>query len=95
MYGVTIQEFIDKMRLKNMTPEIDMEKAVLTHPDVNRPALQLAGFFDHFDNERVQIIGYVEQEYLRQMDQDRKIHIYDRLLEAKIQIGRASCRERV
>ena len=84
MYGVTIQEFIDKMRLKNMTPEIDMEKAVLTHPDVNRPALQLAGFFDHFDNERVQIIGYVEQEYLRQMDQDRKIHIYDRLLEAKI-----------
>ena len=54
MYGVTIQEFIDKMKLKNMTPEIDMEKAVLTHPDVNRPALQLAGFFDHFDNERVQ-----------------------------------------
>lgn len=48
MYGVTIQEFIDKMRLKNMTPEIDMEKAVLTHPDVNRPALQLAGFFHVF-----------------------------------------------
>ena len=84
MYGVTIQELIDKMKLKNMTPEIDMEKAVLTHPDVNRPALQLAGFFDHFDNERVQIIGYVEQEYLRQMDLERKIQVYDQLLEAKI-----------
>ena len=59
MYGVTIEELIEKMNLRNVTPEIDVEKAVLTHPDVNRPALQLAGFFDHFDKERVQIIGYV------------------------------------
>ena len=43
MYGVTIAELIKKMNLKNMTPEIDPEKTVLTHPDVNRPALQLAG----------------------------------------------------
>ena len=57
MYGVTIQELIDKMKMKNVTPEIDVEKIVLTHPDVNRPALQLAGFFDHFDKDRVQIIG--------------------------------------
>lgn len=49
MYGVTIQELIDKMKMKNVTPEIDVEKIVLTHPDVNRPALQLAGFFDHFE----------------------------------------------
>ena len=55
MYGVTIQELIDKMKMKNVTPEIDVEKIVLTHPDVNRPALQLAGFFDHFDKDRVQI----------------------------------------
>ncbi len=53
MYGVTIQELVNKMKLKNATPELDAEKIVLTHPDVNRPALQLAGFFDHFDNERV------------------------------------------
>ena len=80
MYGVTIAELIEKMKLKNMTPEIDVEKAVLTHPDVNRPALQLAGFFDHFDKDRVQIIGFVEQEYLRQMDPERKKEMYDRLL---------------
>ena len=58
MHGVTIAEVIEKFKLKNMTPEIDAEKIVLTHPDVNRPALQLTGFFDHFDRERVQIIGY-------------------------------------
>lgn len=51
MHGVTISELIEKMKLKNTTPEIDTDKIVLTHPDVNRPALQLTGFFDHFDRE--------------------------------------------
>ena len=69
MHGVTISELIKKMKLKNTTPEIDTDKIVLTHPDVNRPALQLTGFFDHFDRERVQIIGYVEQAYINTMDQ--------------------------
>ena len=84
MYGVTIQELIDKMKMKNVTPEIDVEKIVLTHPDVNRPALQLAGFFDHFDKDRVQIIGYVEQEYIRQMAPERRREMYDKLLAEKI-----------
>lgn len=84
MHGVAITELIEKMKLRNMTPEIDTDKIVLAHPDVNRPALQLAGFFDHFDNERVQIIGYVEQEYIRQMDHDRKLLIYDKLLSSHI-----------
>ena len=70
MHGVTISELIKKMKLKNTTPEIDTDKIVLTHPDVNRPALQLTGFFDHFDRERVQIIGYVEQAYINTMDQE-------------------------
>lgn len=84
MHGVAITDLIEKMNLRNMTPEIDAEKIVLSHPDVNRPALQLAGFFDHFDNERVQIIGYVEQEYINQMNKDRKIEMYDKLLSNQI-----------
>lgn len=84
MHGVAITDLIEKMNLRNMTPEIDAEKIVLSHPDVNRPALQLAGFFDHFDNERVQIIGYVEQEYINQMNRERKLEMYDKLLSCQI-----------
>ena len=80
MHGVTISELIEKMKLKNTTPEIDTDKIVLTHPDVNRPALQLTGFFDHFDRERVQIIGYVEQAYINTMDQEQKRRMYDKLM---------------
>lgn len=84
MHGVAITELIEKLNLRNMTPEIDAEKIVLSHPDVNRPALQLTGFFDHFDNERVQVIGYVEQEYIRQIPKERKMERYDKLLSSQI-----------
>ena len=76
MHGVEITELIQKFQLKNMTPDIDAEKIVLTHPEVNRPALQLAGFFDHFDNERVQIIGNVEQAYISAMGHEEKLQRY-------------------
>ncbi len=36
MHGVTITELIDKLKLQNTTPDIDTDKIVLTHPDVNR-----------------------------------------------------------
>ena len=84
MYGVTITEIISKMGLRNMTPEIDTDKIVVSHPDVNRPALQLTGFFEHFDNERVQIIGNVEQAYLSTLSEERQQVIYDRLLSSQI-----------
>ena len=77
MHGVTITELIEKMNLRNSTPQIDTDKIVLTHPDVNRPALQLTGFFEHFASERVQIIGYVEYTYLQNIEEEKKEKIYD------------------
>ncbi len=84
MYGVTITELIKKMKLKNVLPEIDTDKVVLSHPDVNRPALQLTGFFDHFDRERVQIIGYVEQAYIKTLPREVRVERYDKLLSSEI-----------
>ena len=84
MYGVTITDLIRKMDFKNLTPELDTEKIVVSYPDVNRPALQLTGFYDHFDNERVQMLGNVEIAYLSGLGKDRRIAMYDKLLSSKI-----------
>ena len=84
MYGVTITDLIRKMDFKNLTPELDTEKIVVSHPDVNRPALQLTGFYDHFDNERVQMLGNVEIAYLSGLGKDRRIAMYDKLVSSKI-----------
>lgn len=84
MYGVTITDIIKKMDFKNLTPELDTDKIVVSHPDVNRPALQLTGFYDHFDNERVQMIGNVEMAYLSGLSKERRIAMYDKLISSKI-----------
>ena len=55
MSGVKLTDIVEKMNLKNLTPEVDITEREVLVPDVNRPALQLAGFFDHFDLNRVQI----------------------------------------
>ena len=84
MHGITVTEMIKKMKLENKTPELNTDNTVLPHPEVNRPALQLAGFFEHFDSERVQIIGRVERAYVSTLSQARKLEIFDRLLSSKI-----------
>lgn len=84
MQSVKLSKIIEKMNLKNMTPEIDADGIRVTQPDINRPALQLTGFFDHFDSDRVQIIGYVEYTYLENLDPERKIRIYHQLLSSNI-----------
>lgn len=84
MYGVTISDIIKKMDFKNLTPELDTDKIVISHPDVNRPALQLTGFYDHFDNERVQIIGNVEMAYMNGLSKEHRVTMYDKLISSKI-----------
>ena len=67
---VKLAKLAEALKLQNLTPEIDMEKIELTTKDINRPALQLAGYYEHFSSERVQIIGYVEYSYIMQMERE-------------------------
>lgn len=77
---VKLTDMAEKMDLRNLTPDIDMTEKCLTVPDINRPALQLTGYFDHFDSERVQIVGYVEYTYLQTLSKERKVEVYKQLL---------------
>lgn len=80
MAGVTITDLVEKMDLKNLTPDIDLSEKYITVPDINRPALQLTGYFEHFDSVRVQVIGYVEYTYLQTLSAERKKEVYAQLL---------------
>ncbi|NLP33593.1 MAG: HPr kinase/phosphorylase [Clostridiales bacterium] len=84
MYTVSLVSLIEKMSLENCTPDIDINTIKISQPDVNRPALQLAGFFDHFDSERVQIIGRVEQAYMECVDKELGIKNLSRLMDYKV-----------
>ena len=63
--------------LRSLTPDIDADEIILNVPNINRPALQLAGFFDHFDSHRVQIIGNVETAYVATLSREQKIYVFE------------------
>lgn len=68
---------LEEMKLKNLTPDIDLEGKAITVPEINRPALQLTGYFEHFMNQRLQIVGYVEFTYLQQLPRQKRISQFE------------------
>jgi len=67
-YTVPLSQVVSEFNLDLVTPAVDVETKVLTQANINRPALQLSGFFDYFDPARLQIIGMVEHTYLQKLD---------------------------
>ena len=80
MASVSVSELIDKLKLVNLTPEIDVEEIRINQPDINRPALQMAGFLEHFETGRVQIIGFVEYTYMNKLEEKVKKERYENIL---------------
>lgn len=78
--SVAITKLAEKMNLTNAIPEIDTSNKRIVTSEINRPALQLTGYFDHFYSERLQIIGYVEYTYLEHLTREQKVPIYEKLL---------------
>ncbi len=92
MASIKLINIIEKMKLDNLTPEIDISEVKITQPDINRPALQLAGYFEHFDATRVQIIGFVEFTYIEGLTDEKKREVFAKLLSYNVP-GIVFCRE--
>ncbi len=58
----------------------DFDNTVVTISDVNRPALQLVGFYDYFDDKRLQILGRGEMRYLDRMTESERMRVFNKLL---------------
>lgn len=84
MKGVLLTNMVQELGLTNLTPEIDLTDVKITSAEINRPALQLTGYLEHFANERVQIIGYVEYTYLMQLSDEKRLMKYERFISSKI-----------
>ena len=92
MYTVSLKNFIEKMGVKNLTPEVDLDACEITQADINRPALQLAGFFDYFDHHRIQIIGQVEHTYMEKQGIEKSAEMMGKIMSYKVP-GIVFCRD--
>ncbi len=80
MPSVKMEKIVEKMKLENFTPELDITKVRVKVPDINRPALQMAGYFEHFEATRLQVIGFVEYSYMEGLPEARQKEVYNKLL---------------
>ena len=72
-YSVALSKIIDEFSLEKVFLPDDSDDILVHLTEVNRPGLQLAGFFDHFEPQRIQIIGKVEHKYLEFLsDEERR-----------------------
>lgn len=84
MEGVGVAKIAQIMDLCNFLPDMELKGHRILISDVNRPALQLSGYFKHFEQSRVQIIGTVEYTYLQQLDEEKREKIYREFMEYDI-----------
>ena len=82
--GVSVAKVAELLDLKNYTSDIDLKNRRIECSDINRPALQLTGYFEHFEQSRIQIIGNVEYTYIQQLSDEEKHHRYSELMKFDI-----------
>ena len=82
-YSVSLTTVVEEFDLEVAFASTDFERIQLTVPDVARPGLQLAGYYDHFEPMRLQILGNAEISYLSKLSSAQRMTIYDRLFSYK------------
>lgn len=83
-YTVKLKTVAEEFNLTPLHLSGDYESTELSVADVNRPALQLTGFYDYFDPRRVQIIGMVETTYLASLSHEERLEAFYIFFENKI-----------
>ena len=82
-YSVPLKKLVDEFRLDIAYASTDFESIRITVEDVARPGLQLAGFFDHYEPMRLQVMGNVEMSYMAKLSPGERAAVYDRLFSYK------------
>ncbi len=77
--SVSVAKIVDLLDLKSFN-DINLKSRKISCSDVNRPALQLTGYFNHFEQSRVQIIGNVEYAYTQGLSEEKRRENYDKFL---------------
>ena len=83
LYSVPLKQLVEEFQLEVTYAASDYDVVCLTVEDVARPGLQLAGYFDHFEPMRLQVMGNVEMSYLAKLTEAERAMIFDRLFSYK------------
>lgn len=69
--NVTVQELVDKVRLKVLQGEDYLQRKITTS-DISRPALEFAGYFKHYPAARIQLLGITETSFAKDLTHEQR-----------------------
>ena len=83
-YSYKLSKLTQDLQMDVVYPSADFERVLIYTGDVNRPGLQLAGCFDHFEPAHIQLIGRMESAYLEKLTKEERLTKWEALLERRI-----------
>lgn len=78
-YSISLKSIVEEFNLEALVEPDDIKKRKIICADVNRPGLPLSGFFDCFDNRRIQLFGRAEHQYLSQLSGADRLYRLEQL----------------
>ncbi|MBQ4225976.1 MAG: HPr kinase/phosphorylase, partial [Oscillospiraceae bacterium] len=69
-FRVPLKSIIDEFSLEAINLPADADTRLIEETEINRPGLQLAGFYEYFNPERIQIVGKAEFAFLAGLDEN-------------------------
>ena len=76
----SLKNMVETFNMEILHKGRDFDNTVVTISDVNRPALQRVGFYDYFDDKRLQILGRGEMQFLERMTEAERTRVFNKLL---------------
>ena len=82
-FTVELTKIIKEFSLESLYLPNIIEEITITNSDINRPGLQLGGFYELFDNSRIQIVGRSEQSYIKSFSKEKYNELIDNFFALK------------
>jgi HPr kinase/phosphorylase len=84
MFQVHLTEIIKEFNLSVIYAPENLDEILVVSDNVNRPGLQLAGFFDYFDASRIQVMGKVEMTFISRFKPEKRRSLLEKLMSKHI-----------
>ena len=82
--SIKLTKLVERFELKVLNKGKNYDRCLIRADDINRPALQILGFFDYFAPDRIQVIGKVEWTYLSNQSSEERRKCFDAFFEKPI-----------
>lgn len=81
-YKIALSKIVEEFKFEVLVRPENFEEILIETPEVNRPGLALAGFYDVFDKERIELVGEAETRYLQSLSPEKKKEMLEKFVDA-------------